>query len=108
MLFTNTDNIILYSFFFLSFCLFVIGVLGIFTSRKNIIIVLMSIELLLLSVNFNFIIFSIFLDDLFGQFCALIVLTIAAAESAIGLALLVIYYRLRGSIAIDYISTLKG
>ena len=78
MIFANTNNIILYSFFFLSFCLFVVGVLGIFTSRKNIIIVLMSIELLLLSVNFNFIIFSIFLDDLFGQFFALIILTIAA------------------------------
>lgn len=95
-------------YLFISICLFVVGVLGIFSTRKNIIIILMSIELMLLAVNFNFIIFSIFLDDILGQLFALIILTIAAAESAIGLAILVIYYRLRGIISVDYISTIKG
>jgi NADH-quinone oxidoreductase subunit K len=99
-------NIIIY--LFISICLFVVGVLGIFSTRKNIIIILMSIELMLLAINFNFIIFSIFLDDIIGQIFALIILTIAAAESAIGLAILVIYYRLRGIISVDYISTIKG
>jgi len=95
-------------YLFLSSILFIVGVLGIFIIRKNIIIILMSIELMLLSVNFNFIIFSIFLDDMLGQLAALIVLTIAASESAIGLAILVIYYRLRGIISVDYISIIKG
>ena len=99
-------NIIIY--LFISICLFVVGVLGIFSTRKNIIIILMSIELMLLAINFNFIIFSVFLDDIIGQIFALIILTIAAAESAIGLAILVIYYRLRGIISVDYISTIKG
>lgn len=95
-------------FLLISLCLFVVGVLGIFSTRKNIIIILMSIELMLLAVNFNFIIFSVFLDDILGQIFALLILTIAAAESAIGLAILVIYYRLRGIISVDYISTIKG
>jgi NADH-quinone oxidoreductase subunit K len=99
-------NIVIY--LFISICLFVIGVLGIFSTRKNIIIILMSIELMLLAINFSFIIFSVFLDDIIGQIFALIILTIAAAESAIGLAILVIYYRLRGIISVDYISTIKG
>ena len=88
--------------------LFVIGLSGVFLNRKNIIILLMSIELMLLSINFNFIIFSIFLDDIVGQLFALLVLTIAAAESAIGLAILVIYYRIRGTIAIELINLMKG
>ena len=88
--------------------MFVIGVSGIFLNRKNIIILLMSIELMLLSINFNFIIFSIFLDDILGQLFALLVLTVAAAESAIGLAILVIYYRVRGTIAIEFIDLMKG
>lgn len=95
-------------FLLISLCLFVVGVLGIFSTRKNIIIILMSIELMLLSVNFNFIIFSVYLDDIIGQLFSLLILTVAAAESAIGLAILVIYYRLRGIIAIDFISTIKG
>jgi NADH-quinone oxidoreductase subunit K len=100
------SNIVIY--LLISVCLFVIGVLGIFSTRKNIIIILMSIELMLLAINFNFIIFSVFLDDIIGQIFALLILTIAAAESAIGLAILVIYYRLRGIISVDYISTIKG
>lgn len=77
-------------------------------NRKNIILMLMSIELMLLAVNFNFIIFSVFLDDIIGQIFALFVLTVAAAESAIGLAILVIYYRIRGTVSIEYINLLKG
>ena len=77
-------------------------------NRKNIIIMLMSIELMLLAVNFNFIIFSVFLDDVVGQIFAFFILTIAAAESAIGLAILVIYYRVRGTVSIEYINLLKG
>ena len=88
--------------------LFILGILGIFITRKNIIIILMSIELMLLAVNFNFIIFSVYLDDIIGQVFSLLVLTVAAAESAIGLAILVIYYKLRGIISVDYISTIKG
>lgn len=92
----------------LSFYLFIVGLLGIFITRRNIIIVLISMELMLLAINFNFIIFSVYLDDIIGQVFALFILTVAAAESAIGLAILVIYYKLRGIIAVDYISTLKG
>jgi NADH-quinone oxidoreductase subunit K len=88
--------------------LFIIGLSGIFLNRKNIIIMLMSIELMLLAVNFNFIIFSVYLDDLMGQLFCLFVLTVAAAESAIGLAILVIYYRVRGTIAVEYINLMKG
>lgn len=88
--------------------LFIIGLSGIFLNRKNIIIMLMSIELMLLAVNFNFIIFSVYLDDLMGQLFCIFVLTVAAAESAIGLAILVIYYRVRGTIAVEYINLMKG
>lgn len=88
--------------------LFIIGLSGIFLNRKNIIIMLMSIELILLSINFNFIICSIFLDDIVGQLFALLILTVAAAESAIGLAILVIYYRIRGIITIELINLMKG
>lgn len=88
--------------------LFLIGLSGIYLNRKNIILLLMSIELLLLAVNLNFLMFSVFLDDLVGQFFALFILTVAAAESAIGLALLVIYYRIRGSISIEFINLMKG
>jgi len=88
--------------------LFLLGLSGIFLNRKNIIILLMSIELMLLSINFNFIIFSVFLDDILGQLFALLVLTVAAAESAIGLAILVIYYRVRGTIAIEFIDLMKN
>ena len=92
----------------LSLSLFIIGVAGIFITRRNIIIIIMSIELILASVNLLFIFLSIYLDDIYGQIFALYILTIAASESAIGLGLIVIYYRLRGIISIDYISTIKG
>ncbi len=88
--------------------LFLIGISGIFLNRKNIIIMLMSIELMFLAINFNFIIFSVYLDDLIGQIFALFILTVAAAESAIGLAILVVYYRIRGTIAVEFINLMKG
>lgn len=88
--------------------LFVLGVWGIFLNRKNIIIMLMSIELMLLAVNLNFVIFSVYLDDLLGQVFSIFILTVAAAESAIGLSILVIYSRIKGSLAIDFIHLLKG
>jgi NADH-quinone oxidoreductase subunit K len=88
--------------------LFTIGVLGIFLNRKNVIVILMSIELILLSVNINFVAFSSFLGDLVGQVFALFVLTVAAAEAAIGLAILVVYYRNRGSIAVEDVDLMKG
>jgi NADH-quinone oxidoreductase subunit K len=92
----------------ISIILFLIGIWGIVLNRKNIIIMLMSIELMLLSINFNFIIFSVYLDDFIGQIFALLVLTVAAAESAIGLAILVAYYRVRGNISIETINKIKG
>ena len=88
--------------------LFVFGVLGIFINRKNVIIILMSIELILLAVNINFVAFSTHLGDLVGQVFALLVLTVAAAEAAIGLAILVVYFRNRGSIAVEDINLMKG
>ena len=88
--------------------LFTMGILGIFLNRKNIIIILMSIELILLSVNINLAAFSTHLGDLVGQVFALIVLTVAASEAAIGLAILVAYYRNRGSIAVEDVSLMKG
>ncbi len=91
-----------------SLILFLIGILGIFLIKKNIIIILMSIELMLLSININFVIFSVYLDDVTGQVFALFVLTIAAAESAIGLAILVVYYRIKGIISINFINSIKG
>jgi NADH-quinone oxidoreductase subunit K len=88
--------------------LFLLGVLGLVLNRRNIIIMLMSIELMLLAVNLNLITFSIFIDDLIGQLFSLFVLTIAAAESAIGLAILVIFYRVRGAINVSLIRLMKG
>ena len=88
--------------------LFTLGIFGIFLNRKNVIIILMSIELILLSVNINMVAFSSFLGDITGQIFALFVLTVAAAEAAIGLAILVVYYRNRGSIAVEDINLMKG
>ena len=88
--------------------LFTLGVLGIFVNRKNIIVILMSVELILLSVNINFVAFSSFLNDIVGQVFALLVLTVAAAEAAIGLAILVVYFRNRGTIAVEDINMMKG
>ena len=88
--------------------LFTLGVLGIFINRKNVIVILMSIELILLAVNVNLVAFSNFNGDLVGQVFALFVLTVAAAESAIGLAIIVVYYRNRGSIAVEDVNMMKG
>ena len=88
--------------------LFVIGIFGIFLNRKNVIVILMSIELILLAVNINLVAFSAFLGDLVGQVFALIVLTVAAAEAAIGLAILVVFHRNRGSIAVEDVNMMKG
>lgn len=95
-------------YFFVSSILFFVGVMGLFLTRKHIILLLLSIELIFLSINYNFIIFSIFLDDFLGQFYSLCIITIAAAESSIGLAILVIFFKLRGGIALDIINFLKG
>jgi len=88
--------------------LFLIGVLGLVLNRKNILITLMSIELMLLAINLNFVIFSIYLDDITGYVFVLFILTIAAAESAIGLAILTVYYRLKNTIQIDKIKNIKS
>ncbi|MCZ4345138.1 NADH-quinone oxidoreductase subunit NuoK [Devosia sp. J2-20] len=88
--------------------LFTLGVFGIFINRKNIIVILMSVELILLAVNLNFVAFSAQLNDLQGQIFALLILTVAAAEAAIGLAILVIFYRNRGSIAVEDVNMMKG
>ncbi|MCP8938286.1 NADH-quinone oxidoreductase subunit NuoK [Alsobacter sp. SYSU M60028] len=88
--------------------LFTLGVIGIFINRKNVIVILMSVELILLSVNINLVAFSTFSGDLVGQIFALLILTVAAAEAAIGLAILVVYYRNRGSIAVEDINMMKG
>ena len=88
--------------------LFSLGIFGVFLNRKNVIIILMSIELMLLAVNINFIAFSTFLGDLVGQVFAMFVLTVAAAEAAIGLAILVVYFRNRGTIAVEDINVMKG
>jgi NADH-quinone oxidoreductase subunit K len=88
--------------------LFTLGIFGIFLNRRNVIIILMSIELILLAVNINLVAFSAFLGDIVGQVYALFVLTVAASEAAIGLAILVVFYRNRGSIAVDDINLMKG
>jgi NADH-quinone oxidoreductase subunit K len=88
--------------------LFVLGVFGIFLNRKNVIVILMAIELILLAVNINLVAFSAFLHDMVGQVFAMFVLTVAAAEAAIGLAILVLYFRARGTIAVDDINQMKG
>ncbi|MEQ8376737.1 MAG: NADH-quinone oxidoreductase subunit NuoK [Roseibium aggregatum] len=88
--------------------LFTIGIFGIFLNRKNVIVILMSIELLLLSVNINFVAFSSFLGDMMGQIFTMLVLTVAAAEAAIGLAILVVFHRNRGSIAVEDVNVLTG
>ncbi|MCX7374137.1 MAG: NADH-quinone oxidoreductase subunit NuoK [Alphaproteobacteria bacterium] len=88
--------------------LFVLGVFGIFMNRKNVIVILMSVELILLSVSLNLVAFSSRLDDLAGQIFAMFILTVAAAEAAIGLAIVVIYFRNRGTIEVEDISALKG
>ena len=88
--------------------IFSIGIIGIFLNRKNVIVILMSIELILLAVNINLVSFSIFINDLTGQVFTMFVLTVAAAEAAIGLAIIVVYYRNKGTIRIEEINSLKG
>jgi NADH-quinone oxidoreductase subunit K len=88
--------------------IFTIGVFGIFLNRKNVIVILMCIELMLLAVNINFVAFSSFMGDLTGQVFSLFILTVAAAEAAIGLAILVVFFRTKGSIAVEDISSMKG
>jgi NADH-quinone oxidoreductase subunit K len=95
-------------YLFVAAIIFGLGVFGIFLNRKNIIVILMSIELILLSVNINFVAFSVALNDLVGQVFALLVLTVAAGEAAIGLAILVIYFRRRGSIAVEDVNLMRG
>ena len=95
-------------FLFLGAIIFTLGVLGIFLNKKNLIIILMSIELILLSVNINFIAFSTFIHDISGQIFAMLTLTVAAAEAAIGLAILVVFFRNLGSIEVNKINKLKG
>jgi NADH-quinone oxidoreductase subunit K len=88
--------------------LFMLGVFGIFLNRKNVIVILMSVELMLLAVNINMVAFSAFLNDITGQVFALFILTVAAAEAAIGLAILVVFYRNRGTIAVEDVNMMKG
>ena len=88
--------------------LFTLGIFGIFLNRKNVIVILMSVELILLAVNINMIAFSAYLNDIVGQVFALLILTVAAAEAAIGLAVLVVFFRNRGSIAVEDINMMKG
>ena len=95
-------------FLTVSAILFTLGVFGIFLNRKNVIVILMAIELILLAVNINLVAFSVFLGDMVGQIFAMFVLTVAAGEAAIGLAILVIYFRGRGTIAVDDINQMKG
>ncbi|HTW34890.1 MAG TPA: NADH-quinone oxidoreductase subunit NuoK [Rhizomicrobium sp.] len=95
-------------YLFVAACVFTIGVVGIFLNRKNVIIILMSIELILLAVNINFVAFSSFLHDLVGQVFALFILTVAAAEAAIGLAILSVYFRNRGNIEVEDVNLMKG
>lgn len=95
-------------FLALSAALFTIGVVGIFVNRKNIIVILMAIELILLSVNINLVAFSVFTGTITGQIFAMLVLTVAAAEAAVGLAILVVYFRNRGDIAVEDVNLMKG
>ena len=101
-------NIGLGHYLFFAAIIFVIGIIGIFLNRKNVIIILMSIELILLAVNVNLVSFSVFTQDLTGQIFAMFILTVAAAEAAIGLAIIVVYYRNKGTIRVEDINSLKG
>ena len=102
------NNVYLEHYLTLGAVIFIIGVVGIFLNRKNIIVILMCIELILLAVNVNLVSFSIFINDLTGQIFTLFILTVAAAEAAIGLAIIVVYYRNSGTIRVEEINKLKG
>jgi NADH-quinone oxidoreductase subunit K len=101
-------EITLAHYLFLSAVIFTLGVFGIFVNRKNVIVILMSIELILLSVNINMVAFSVYLQSITGQIFTLFILTVAAAEAAIGLAILVVFFRNRGSIQVEDINSMKG
>ena len=101
-------EITLAHYLFLSAIIFTLGVFGIFVNRKNVIVILMSIELILLSVNINMVAFSVYLQHITGQIFTLFILTVAAAEAAIGLAILVVFFRNRGSIQVEDINSMKG
>ena len=90
------------------FCIFFIGLIGVFTNKKNILLMIICIELMLLSANFNFLMFAFYMDDILGQIFAIFVLTVAAAETSIGLAIIICYYRVYGTISIGFINLLKG
>ena len=96
------------NFIIVSVTLFTIGLVGFLANRKNILLLLLALEIMLLAVNINFVVFSVFFYDLLGQVFTLIVLTVAAAESALGLAILIVYYRVRGGIALDTVQTLRS
>jgi len=102
------NEIVLGHYLTLSAIIFSIGIVGIFLNRKNVIIILMSIELILLAVNINLVSFSIHLEDLVGQVFTMFILTVAAAEAAVGLAIIVVYYKNKGSINVEHINSLKG
>lgn len=95
-------------YFIITSIIFFVGIMGLLLTRKHIIVLILSIELIFLAINFNFIVCSIFFDDILGQFYSLCIITIAAAESAIGLSILVIFFKLRGGISLDLINYLKG
>lgn len=97
----------IFNYFIINFFLFCLGLFGIILNRQNIIIILMSIELLLLSINLNFLYFSFFIDDILGQIFSLIILTVAAAESAIGLAIIILFFKISGNISIYKINLLS-
>ena len=101
-------EITLFHYLAVAAILFTIGVFGIFLNRKNVIVILMSIELMLLAVNINMVAFSSFAGDLLGQVFTMFILTVAAAEAAIGLAILVVFFRNRGSIAVEDVSSMRG
>ena len=101
-------EITLAHYLFLSAVIFTLGVFGIFVNRKNVIVILMSIELILLSVNINMVAFSVYLQNIIGEIFTLFILTVAAAEAAIGLAILVVFFRNRGSIQVEDINSMKG
>jgi NADH-quinone oxidoreductase subunit K len=102
------NEISIFQFLHISVTVFLLGIWCAFVLRRNVITIIIAVELLLLSINLNFIIFSVYLNDILGQVFALLVLTVAAAESAIGLAILVVYYRITGLISVDYVTMLKG
>nr|WCH57702.1 NADH dehydrogenase subunit 4L [Hypnea musciformis] len=100
--------IILFNYMNISIFLFLVSILGLFINQKNILVMLMSLEMMFLSVNFNLIASSVHLDDISGQIFSLLILTVAAAESSIGLAILVIYYRIRSTITVELMNLMKG